>query len=145
MNTTLFPTPLFMLERCIVDRHSILCQIKLRLKLRSHLAEDDQSIENRFQKIAEVMQSTHILQPNTLRGKDPGLVIPIHNVKVALTQKWSGKRPKVAFNRSWFSFRTFPNHRLWTWFNADPRQNSKFTLLETAIKVLKNAWPLAVN
>ena len=34
MNTTPFPTQLFMLERCTVDRHSILCQIKQRLKLR---------------------------------------------------------------------------------------------------------------
>ena len=73
----------------------------LKIEIR-HLAEDDpNSIENRFQEIAEILMRPY---PNIAKielhceASYPGLAIPIHDPAVALTQKWSGEKTcKVAF------------------------------------------------
>jgi len=74
---------------------------ELKIEMR-HVAEDDpNSIENRFQEIAEILMQPY---PNIAKiqlhceASYPGLAIPIHNPAVALTQKWSGEKTcKVAF------------------------------------------------
>ena len=74
---------------------------ELKIEMR-HVAEDDpNSIENRFQEIAEILMQPY---PNIAKiqlhreASYPGLAIPIHDPAVALTQKWSGEKTcKVAF------------------------------------------------
>ena len=74
---------------------------ELKIEMR-HVAEDDpNSIENRFQEIAEILMQPY---PNITKiqlhreASYPGLAIPIHDPAVALTQKWSGEKTcKVAF------------------------------------------------
>ena len=74
---------------------------ELKIEMR-HVAEDDpNSIENRFQEIAEILMQPY---PNIANfqlhceASYPGLAIPIHDPAVALTQKWSGEKTcKVAF------------------------------------------------
>ena len=74
---------------------------ELKIEIR-HLAEDDpNSIENRFQEIAQILMRPY---PNIAKielhceASYPGLAIPIHDPAVALTQKWSGEKTcKVAF------------------------------------------------
>lgn len=74
---------------------------ELKIEMR-HVAEDDpNSIENRFQEIAEILTQPY---PNIAKiqlhceASYPGLAIPIHDPAVALTQKWSGEKTcKVAF------------------------------------------------
>ena len=74
---------------------------ELKIEIR-HVAEDDpNSIENRFQEIAEILMQPY---PNIAKiqlhceASYPGLAIPIHDPAVALTQKWSGEKTcKVTF------------------------------------------------
>jgi acetylornithine deacetylase len=74
---------------------------ELKIEMR-HVAEDDpNSIENRFQEIAEILMQPY---PNIAKiqlhceASYPGLAIPIHDPAVALTQKWSGEKTcKVTF------------------------------------------------
>lgn len=74
---------------------------ELKIEMR-HVAEDDpNSIENRFQEIAEILMQPY---PNFAKiqlhceASYPGLAIPIHDPAVALTQKWSGEKTcKVTF------------------------------------------------
>lgn len=74
---------------------------ELKIEMR-HVTEDDpNSIENRFQEIAEILMQPY---PNIAKiqlhceANYPGLAIPIHDPAVALTQKWSGEKTcKVAF------------------------------------------------
>jgi acetylornithine deacetylase len=74
---------------------------ELKIEMR-HVAEDDpNSIENRFEEIAEILMQPY---PNIAKiqlhceASYPGLAIPIHDPAVALTQKWSGEKTcKVAF------------------------------------------------
>ena len=74
---------------------------ELKIEMR-HVTEDDpNSIENRFQEIAEILIQPY---PNIAKiqlhceASYPGLAIPIHDPAVALTQKWSGEKTcKVAF------------------------------------------------
>ena len=74
---------------------------ELKIEMR-HVAEDDpNSIENRFQEIAEILMQPY---PNIAKiqlhceASYPGLAIPVHDPAVALTQKWSGEKTcKVAF------------------------------------------------
>ena len=74
---------------------------ELKIEMR-HVAEDDpNSIENRFEEIAEILMQPY---PNIAKiqlhceASYPGLAIPIHDPAVALTQKWSGEKTcKVTF------------------------------------------------
>ena len=74
---------------------------ELKIEMR-HVAEDDpNSIENRFEEIAEILMQPY---PNIAKiqlhceASYPGLAFPIHDPAVALTQKWSGEKTcKVAF------------------------------------------------